>query len=242
MNAGAPVAKLDWDSRHFGFEVAKIAAGVSTGQEFQAALDYCRAASVRCVYFLANSKDVDSWTRAIGVGFRPVDVRVELDRAELVGSVRSPDEEPADLATEAELPDLLRLARVAFTESRFYRDKNFPPGKAEELFALWTERGVREPQFFTVMRRHESSPAGFLTGRVTDDGSGHIDLVAVSDELRGRGIGARLLAAALGEFRRRGCRAVSVATQGSNTAAQRLYQAQGFRTRSVHLWFHLWIQ
>jgi ribosomal protein S18 acetylase RimI-like enzyme len=242
MNAGAPVVKLDWDSRHFGLGVARIPTGVLTRLELQAALDYCRSESVRCLYFLADSKDVDGWTRAIEAGFRPVDVRVDLDRSEPGAPVPSGEEEPADLATEAELPDLLRLARFAFTESRFYRDENFPPGKAEELFARWTERGVREPGFFTVIRWHERSPAGFLTGRLVDDGSGRIDLVAVSDELRGRGIGAQLLAAGLGEFRRRGCRAVSVATQGSNIAAQRLYQAHGFRTRSVDLWFHLWIK
>jgi dTDP-4-amino-4,6-dideoxy-D-galactose acyltransferase len=242
MNAGAPVVKLDWDSRHFGIEVAKIPTGAWTGQELQAALDYCRSESVRCLYFLADSKDVDSWTRAIEAGFRPVDVRVDLERGEPDTPMRSADRKPVDLATEAELPELLRLARFAFKESRFYRDKNFPPGKADELFARWTERGVRDPEFFTVIRQHERSPVGFLTGRVADDGSGRIELVAVSDEFRGRRISAQLLTAGLGEFWRRGCRAVSVTTQGSNIAAQRLYQAHGFRTRSVHLWFHLWIR
>lgn len=242
MNAGGPIVRLDWDSRHFGLGVAKIQRGRLTSQELQAALDYCRSESIQCLYFLAESKDIDGWTGAIEEGFRPIDIRVDLDRSEPGPPVRPAGEEPADLATEADLPALLRLASSAFTESRFYRDKNFPPGKAEELFALWTERGVREREFFTVVRRYEGLPAGFLTGRAAGDGSGCIELVAVSDKLRGRGIGAQLLAASLGEFQRRGCQAVSVATQGSNTAAQRLYQAHGFRTRSVRLWFHLWIK
>lgn len=242
MNAGGPVVKLEWDSRHFGLGVARIRRERLTKQEIEAALDYCRSESIQCLYFLADSKDLDGWTGAIEAGFRPVDIRVDLDRSEPAPTVRAADEEPAELATEADLPALLRLAGAAFTESRFYRDENFPAGKAEELFALWTERGVRDREFFTVLRRSEGLPAGFLTGRAAGDGSGRIELVAVSDKLRGKGIGAQLLAASLREFQRRGCQAVSVATQGSNTAAQRLYQAHGFRTRSVRLWFHLWIK
>lgn len=242
VNDGIPIEKLDWDSRHFGFGVARIQRGYLTRRDLQIALDYCRSESIRCVYFLADSKDTDSWTVAIEAGFRPLDIRVDLDRNELVPTVRPAGEELPDLATEGDLPALLRLANSAFTESRFYRDGNFPPGKAEQLFALWTERGVRQREFFTVVRRHEGVPAGFLTGRESGDRSGVIELVAVSDELRGKGIGSELLAHGLAEFRRRGCDRVSVATQGSNVSAQRLYQAHGFRPRTVRLWFHLWVK
>ena len=150
--------------------------------------------------------------------------------------------EPADFATEADLPALRHLASSAFTESRFYRDKRFPPGKAKQLFALWIERGIRERESFVVVRRHEGLPTGFLSGRAAADGKGCIELVAVSDEFRGRGVGTQLLAASFAEFQRRKCIELSVATQGSNAAAQRLYQAHGFRTRFVRLWFHLWLE
>lgn len=242
MNAGVPVVKLDWDSRHFGLQIARIQGGILTRQQFRAVLDYSRRESIECLYFLADSADIHGWAGAIEAGFRPIDIRVELDRSEPDPLVRSATEELTDLATEADLPTLLLLGRSAFTESRFYRDENFPAGKAEELFALWIERGVREPDFFTVLRRGEGRPTGFLTARASGNGRGNIELVAVSDEFRGKGVGAQLLDASLAEFRRRGCQVISVATQGSNIAAQRLYQARGFRTRSIRLWFHLWIK
>lgn len=240
MNGG-PVIQLDWDSRHFGFGVAKIERNCLTGEDLENALSFCRSQSIRCLYFLADSNDVESCTSAVEAGFRLVDIRVDLDRRDPGLRAQATDDQPADVATEDDLPALLGLARSAFTESRFYRDENFPPGKAAELFALWTEKGVREREYFTVMHRYEGRPAGFLTGRAASERGGSIELLAVSQTLRGKGIGAELLTASLVEFNRRHCQVVSVATQGSNTAAQRLYQAHGFRTRSVRLWFHLWI-
>lgn len=242
MNAGDLVVKLEWDSRHFGFGVAKIPRARLTRKELHAARDFCREESIRCLYFLADSGDASVWRDAVETGFRPIDVRVDLDRREELPQARTVEEGPTDLATDADLPELLGLADSAFTESRFYRDENFPRARAKELFGLWTEKGVREPGFFTVFRRHGGMPAGFLTGRASGEGTGVIELVAVSDELRGKRIGTRLVADGLAEFRRRGCEVVSVATQGSNVSAQRLYQAQGFRTTSVRLWFHLWLE
>lgn len=238
---GGPVTKLDWDSRHFGFGVAKIERERLTGEDFDKALNYCRSESIQCLYFLADSNDVEGWTNAVEAGFHLIDIRVDLDRRDPGSQAQAMDDGRSDLATEDDLPALLRLASSAFTESRFYRDENFPPGKAAEMFALWTEKGVREREYFTVVYRYEGRPAGFLTGRAAGERGGSIELVAVSQALRGKGIGAELLTASLAEFNRRNCQVVSVATQGSNTAAQRLYQAHGFRTRSVRLWFHLWI-
>jgi ribosomal protein S18 acetylase RimI-like enzyme len=53
------------------------------------------------------------------------------------------------------------------------------------------------------------------------------DLV-VAPEQRRRGVGRRLLQAAVAEARRRGWRRVSLLTDADNAASQALYQAQGF--------------
>jgi dTDP-4-amino-4,6-dideoxy-D-galactose acyltransferase len=73
-----------------------------------------------------------------------------------------------------------------------------------------------------------------------DAGTGSIGLVGVAEAARGRGLGGRLVAAALGWFAGQGVERVEVVTQGRNVAAQRLYQAHGFRTRRVEVSFHRW--
>jgi ribosomal protein S18 acetylase RimI-like enzyme len=61
--------------------------------------------------------------------------------------------------------------------------------------------------------------------------------IAVSPEVHGRGIGAKLIAAALAEFRRRGATRVKVAVWAGNTVAIKFYQHCGFQlalTRMHH--------
>ena len=55
-----------------------------------------------------------------------------------------------------------------------------------------------------------------------------IDDLFVRAEIRGRGVGARLLAESLERARARGCRVVGLNTNERNTAALRLYQRAGF--------------
>ena len=69
---------------------------------------------------------------------------------------------------------------------------------------------------------------------------GEIALVGVQARARGRGIGQALLQAARTWFEENGLRAIRVATQGRNLAAQRLYQRNGFRTETVQLYYHRW--
>jgi ribosomal protein S18 acetylase RimI-like enzyme len=58
--------------------------------------------------------------------------------------------------------------------------------------------------------------------------------LAVSPEHQRRGHGTRLLKEAIDESQRRGAKRLILHVLGTNTAAIRLYQAQGFTVESVH--------
>lgn len=70
---------------------------------------------------------------------------------------------------------------------------------------------------------------GYLVAWFVAD-EAQISNLAVAPRWRRRGLGRRLLAAALREGCRRGCRAVFLEVRVSNRAAHRLYQQCGFRT------------
>lgn len=234
------VERLEWDSNFFGFGVGRVRSSRLRRDEAVECFSQARQLGLRCLYFLAAAGDPASWRHATAAGFLPVDVRIELE----LQQGREPPaarELGAELASRADLADLLRLSAHAFGESRFFRDPGFPREKADELFRIWVSRGVQEAGFFTVLERDAGVPAGFVTGRALEAGRGRIELVAVDASRRGHGVGTRLLASAKAEFFRRALTTLSVATQGSNLGAQRLYQEAGFRTASVGLWLHGWL-
>jgi ribosomal protein S18 acetylase RimI-like enzyme len=137
---------------------------------------------------------------------------------------------------------LLDIVREdVFKESRFFRDPNFGRDKAREMFEVWARRGLRDRDWFTACERVDGRIAGFVTARMRDESAGSIELVAVAESFRGRGVGKRTVSAAAAELARRGARRISVVTQGANLGAQRLYCDCGFRVVRCGLWFHLWL-
>ena len=74
---------------------------------------------------------------------------------------------------------------------------------------------------------------GRIAGSIAIDGSGpdaaHLRWFIVDDEMRGRGLGRRLIEAAMGFCRRAGHRRVYLTTFAGLDAARALYEQQGFR-------------
>jgi ribosomal protein S18 acetylase RimI-like enzyme len=69
--------------------------------------------------------------------------------------------------------------------------------------------------------------------------NGHVCQVSVTPEAQGRGIGAALMAAAMGSFREQGLASATLSVTGANQRAHRLYQVLGFRdlrTFGAHAW------
>jgi len=227
------IERLAWDSAFFGFGVGRLPPGPLSSDEAAKCRREAVTGGIACVYYLAPAGDPQSWAHAIANGFSPVDVRIELERDDAFPDV------PAEIAGEGQIPALQELAADAFAQSRFFADRRFPRQKAQELFSIWIDRGVREPGFFTTIARDGREPAAFVSARVSGS-IGRVELVAVGEAHRSRGLGRAALKSAVAELGRRGAVRVRVTTQAANVPAQRLYQAAGFRTVEVGLWLHGW--
>jgi ribosomal-protein-alanine N-acetyltransferase len=83
-----------------------------------------------------------------------------------------------------------------------------------------------------VFRRADGEVAGFCTSWLVVDEL-HINTIAVRPELRGQGIGRRLLAYVLDEARAQGARRALLEVRASNAAAIKLYTAFGFTLDAV---------
>ncbi|MFD4632788.1 GNAT family N-acetyltransferase [Streptomyces sp. NPDC058284] len=74
---------------------------------------------------------------------------------------------------------------------------------------------------------------GFPTPLLVNAHVRQIQGFVVAEEVRGRGIGTRLIRAAMDEARRQGARRITLRVLGHNTPARKLYEAEGFVIEGV---------
>lgn len=238
-----PCEYLEWDSRFFEQRIGRVKADTLTSDTLAAVLDWSRAQSIDCLYFLARADDDQTIRLAETNGFHLVDLRVTL---EAYIRFDKPSSIIKDITirqhNEAEIPELRAIASSSYHNSRFYYDGHFPRERCDALYAVWIEKACRNPEQQVLVADVSGRPAGFITCERRDASTGQIGLLGVSVDFRGHGIGPALIAAALDTFRQQGLERVNVVTQGRNLTAQRSYQRSGFVTANIQLWYHRWFQ
>lgn len=231
---------LPWDSRFFGFRIARSRVNALTPAIAHETLQQCARERIQCLYFLARLDHAPTLRLAEASGFQLVDVRLDFVRKQDLML-------PAELGLHfrpARIRDggaLGRLAMRSYPHSRFAADARFPRNAHKRLFREWVTRSITGAFDDCVwIAREKTSLAGFITCKRLAPGLGRIGLIGVAPRYRGRNVGTALIRQALTWFGERHLNTVTVATQGSNLAAQRLYQRCGFRSQAVNLWYHRW--
>jgi dTDP-4-amino-4,6-dideoxy-D-galactose acyltransferase len=225
-----PAELLEWDSEFFGRRIARV-----QGTLQDSVFEWCAAHHIDCLYYLA-ANDPLTIAAAENLRFSLVDIRVTYERP-----LAGPPASPPDIreVRPSDVEQLKRIAARSFTDSRFYADPHFARAQCDALYATWIERDCQEDRGQVLVAQHDGAPAGFVTCQC-DAGTGSIGLIAVDAAAQGKGIGRRLVTAALHHFVARGMACSTVVTQARNLASQRLYQNCGYRLRSSALWYHRW--
>lgn len=236
----APWRLVTWDTEFFGFPVAQLDAPAVDVDLMTAALAWCRARDVRCLYYLARSADAASQRAVQAGGAQFMDARVTLAHPLLAVEAA---EEQADIGppTDAERAALVRFAPLLAEGSRFSADPGFGADAARRLYTRWLQYPVEA----SFVARTAAGVGGVITCQThaTETGKlGLIELLCVDPAYQQRGLGAALCRRALDWFAGQGCAAAQVITQGHNIASQRVYQRVGFRTARVDFWFHRWFE
>lgn len=234
---------LHWDTEHFGVRVARVRAHRLDPSSVDEALAWAASRQIACLYLLADSSHPETLRLAASRGFRFVDVRITLGRR--LDNL-PPDPAPPGIVLRPAVTDdeaaLVALAAASHDDTRFYADGRFDPGAVESLYRTWM-RGSLDGRMadFVFVAEATGQPLGYIAGRTSREKAvGSIELVGVSAPGRRVGVGRALVNAASSHFQRAGLSSTSVVTQGRNVPAQRLYQACGFRTELVQLWYHRW--
>ncbi|MFN0245009.1 MAG: GNAT family N-acetyltransferase [Planctomycetota bacterium] len=232
---------LEWDTQFFGVRIASLRASALPLEALRRELDGCREQRIRCVYLLSDIADGVTHRAAEPLGFHLVDVRVTLDVRFDAAPMLARSLERVRPAKPADVPALRAIAAACHGDSRFYADEHFDRERCDALYATWIERSCGGWADRVFVAELDGRPAGYLSCHLRDDGRGEIGLVGVASNAVRQGLGRELVSAGLRWFGEHERHYVTIATQGKNLAAQRLYQSAGFQTKSLELWHHLWL-
>ncbi len=235
-----PCELLPWDTEFFGVVIARVRRVPQSGRDLAEIDAWCAAHQVDCLKLLVDASQPGIGHLATRGGFEFIDIRLELELS-LGRNRKVICMDHALPACDVDLPAAIAIASQVHVDSRFQRDPRFAP-HGPALFAAWIRRDFKRDMGDLLVAKRDGRVVGYCSCFVEDPHRciGRISLVGVDPQATGQGFGRRLTQSALAWCRERGCSRVQVVTQGSNIAAQRLYQSIGFQSLRCQLWFHRW--
>lgn len=161
-------------------------------------------------------------------GFRLVEGEVDLSI-----TVARHDSPGAEIASEQDIPALRNMAALAFAQSRF-RAPWYAPDDSGRFYAQWIENAVKGTfdHVCLVFRASEGPIEGFVSLRRLNEHEARIGLLA------GRGMGEKLMQAALHWAEQQQVSTLRIATQMGNTAALKRYIASGASIDATAYWLY----
>lgn len=242
-----PCRILEWDSAFFGFRIAQVVGDALTRNQVARIEAWCQQNRVTCLYFLACSSDANTVRLAEDNHFRFVDIRITFTQEMEVATGATCNVSGSAVrirrARATDIPLLKRIVRKSHHDTRFFYDASFPLPLSEALYETWIERSCTGFADQVLVGEFEGVAVGYITCHLeAEHQTGRIGLVGVGSQSQRQGIGQALVRSAMNWFAMQGVKAVSVTTQGRNSAAQRLFQRCGFLTQKVELWYHKWYE
>ena len=139
----------------------------------------------------------------------------------------------AEIAAEQDIPALRQMAAQACAQRRF-RAPWYKPGDSGRFYAQWIENAVKGTfdHVCLVFRAVDGQIQGFVSLRKVNEQDARIGLLA------GRGMGKKLMQAALHWAEQEQLSTLRVATQMGNTAALKRYIASGANVDATAYWLY----
>ncbi len=233
-----------WLASVLGREVFAVAEAPAAGA-ISGLADGLRAhaAGRRAMYYARIDPDRIDLVRELGAaGFYVVDTSVLLARAGTGDAMpRGADAVAVADARPEHHASALDIAEHAFRWSRFHLDPLIDRADADRVKREWIRSYVEGRRGERLLIATDGGRVvGFLAVLAADTPAGSvrtIDLIAVSPDAQGRGVGTALVSAFVGRYADRD--RLEVGTQAANLGSIALYERCGFRVARARLVLHM---
>jgi ribosomal protein S18 acetylase RimI-like enzyme len=238
-----PLEINDLETARFGIKAARLS-------DPSAPLDAVNAmAAERGVRMITTRVEADELTRVHVLeadGYRLMDTLVYYVRRldDLPDAAALPADVEIRPAAPEEAPDVAEVARAAFRGyfGHYHADPRLDNTAADEAYVEWAETSVLEQtrDRLAIVALQKIHIVGFLTLRRTSAEEAEITLNAVHPAAQRGGLYSALIARSLHEGRAMGAERMSVSTQLTNAAVQRVWARKGFVFDRALYTFHKW--
>lgn len=231
-----------FDSHHYGLKIGRFVAHAADGAaDVSTALEVATREGF-ALMFLRLERDEPLCAIVEAMGYTAVDTLITSTlRTRTSGSATHDQvtlEQHATIEDPADIARIATITAVVMKTSHLHADPRLPLAETRALYAAWATNDVTGRAQRTFVARAEGEVVGYIT--VLDRGSTIvIDLVAVHEAWRGKGIGAAMLRSVIEWIGDRDVVA-TVGTQAENPALA-LYERNGFVPTEAHVTYHLWL-
>jgi RimJ/RimL family protein N-acetyltransferase len=248
------------ESRVFGFLTARLETLVAQGgyaaeREIKGylvarVLDRCLAEGIQHISLRVAAADTASIHALEAQGFYMVDGLITYARR--LGDEPLPSPSPdlrVRFATPADLPQIVDLARSAFSFDRLHVDPAVPKAAADEIHGVWLAASCAPgaPDRVLVALDAEG-PLGYSVYRINESTARHLGepvgvwvIAAAHERARGMGVARSMCLVMLQWYKHQGIRIVEGGTQLANVASARLHESCGFHVASTSVSLSKWI-
>lgn len=231
------INQLEWDSAFFGWKTGRA----SNPGALQPLIEQAQSNNYRLVYLFSETALFPSVEIPAGTELVPADRKV-LYAMDLTGLTGHRDSSGVTTyGGDAACSDLLELALLSGTFSRFNTDSHFRNGEFERMYEEWIEAAVaKKIADYVFVTRERGRVTGMVTLAVHDN-IARIGLLAVHNRHQGQQLGKRLINACINAALARNCTLLKVPTQYENRNACLFYERSGFKLKQLTNIYHLWL-
>ncbi|MDU2732214.1 MAG: dTDP-4-amino-4,6-dideoxy-D-galactose acyltransferase [Mixta calida] len=229
MPVHASIKSLDWENQFFQRNSAQLV------WDDAVVLEAAQLAAFDLVQAKVDSRETARLDALQQLGFRLVEGEADL----LLAVTAAERQTGIRIARPEHIPALRAAAGAAFALSRF-RAPWYQAHDSARFYAQWIENAVRGTFDNQCLIAHDEQGKlqGFVSLREVGADAARIGLLATLPTAQGKGIGTKLMLAAVDWCRARRLTRLHVATQLSNLAAMRLYTRCGAAIDSTAYWLY----